>query len=42
MEDVVKFVLFMMFLWALFFGVSCNGKRYQVRCSSDQGVYFSH
>lgn len=41
MEGVVKFVVLCVVLWALFFGVSCNGRRYQVACNQQQGVYLS-
>lgn len=41
MEDVVKFVLLIVVLWALFFGVSWNGHHYQIACNQTQGVYIS-
>ncbi len=39
MEGVIKFVILCLALGALFFGVSCGGKHYQVRCSQEQGLH---
>lgn len=35
---IVSFVLFLIVLWALVFGVEIDGRRYGVSCSTDRGV----
>lgn len=42
MADVVKFVVLCAALAALAFGVTVDGRHYQVACNQAQGIYLSH
>ncbi len=37
-----SFIVFMIFMWALLFGVTYDGKHYGMSCSCDRGVAIDH
>lgn len=36
----LTFILFVMTLWALLFGVTVDDTHYEIECNAKQGVYF--
>lgn len=37
---IVSFILFVIVVWALLFGVTIDGRHYGVSCSTERGVEF--